>query len=148
MHHTTPDGRPLFPVAVLIFVVRDGRILLGKRGEGYGKGTWGLPGGHLEFGESLEDAARRELKEETGLRAKSLTFKNIVNRKSGDSHYIHIGFLAEADGEPELCEPEACSEWGWFPLDTLPQPMFPWSMGPIQALQDGQVLVDATEVTS
>lgn len=144
---TTPDGRPLFPIAVLIFVIRDGTLLLGKRKEGYGTGEWCVPGGHLEFGEGLVEAAHRELLEETGLKAQSLTFKNIVNRQGKESQYLHVTFLADGvTGEPEVREPDRCEEWGWFPLAALPQPLFEWNKDPLSALQDGRLLVDAKRV--
>jgi 8-oxo-dGTP diphosphatase len=60
-----------FPTAPVVgvggVVVRDGKALLVKRGHEPRKGEWSLPGGRVELGESLEDAARREIKEETGL---------------------------------------------------------------------------------
>jgi 8-oxo-dGTP diphosphatase len=84
-----------------------------------------LPGGHLEYGESLVAGARRELLEETGLTADNLIFINITNDPRDDSHYIHIVFLAEGvHGEPQLLEPESCEKWEWFSLDSLPEPIF------------------------
>jgi 8-oxo-dGTP diphosphatase len=53
-------------VGVGVIIVRDGKILLGLR-RSHGAGTWALPGGHLEWGETVESCARREVKEETGL---------------------------------------------------------------------------------
>lgn len=113
--------------AVNVFVIRDGKILLGKR-KGVGDGFWGLPGGHLEMFESYGDCARRELMEETGLRADKMTFLHTINdpRPNEDqSHYIHTEFLAEGViGEPELKEPDRCYEWRWFDLNELPENMF------------------------
>ena len=54
-------------VGVGAVVVRDGRALIVRRGHEPRKGEWSLPGGMLDLGESLADAARREVKEETGL---------------------------------------------------------------------------------
>ena len=59
-------------VGVGVIVIREGLVLLGKRIGSHGAGTWALPGGHLEFGESLEDCARREVLEETGLAVQSV----------------------------------------------------------------------------
>jgi 8-oxo-dGTP diphosphatase len=78
------DKRALFPVGVNIFVVRDGKLLLGKRKNVYGNGEWGLPGGHLESGETMVQAAARELDEETGLFARDFSFVNLVNDVRGD----------------------------------------------------------------
>lgn len=139
---TSSSEHPLFPVAVLVFVLRDGKLLLGKR-KGYNEGAWGVPGGHLEHGEGFEEAARRELLEETGLTAETLVFQNVVNRCSGDEQYLHVSFLADGVvGEPVLTEPDKCSGWGWFPLDALPEPFFEWNKIPFEAQKDGRVFVD------
>ena len=97
--------------------------------------------GHLEYGETLEAAARRELLEETGLSAANFVFNSIVNRSDEHSQYLHISFLAEGvRGEPAPT-PE-CSEWRWFPLGELPDTLFPWNADPIAAFLGGRLLVD------
>ncbi|MFP4539508.1 MAG: nucleotide triphosphate diphosphatase NUDT15 [Candidatus Paceibacterota bacterium] len=114
-------------VAVNIFVVRNNKILLGKRKNITGHGTWGLPGGHLEFMESLEESAARELEEETGLKAEKLVFHDLINepRDEDNSHYLHVNFVAHnVSGEPRVCEPDKCFEWQWFDIDDLPENIF------------------------
>lgn len=59
-------------VGIGVIILKGNKILLGKRIDGHSKGTWQSTGGHLEFGESFEDGARREIKEETGLEVKIL----------------------------------------------------------------------------
>lgn len=115
-----------FPVGINVFAIRDGMLLFGKRKGAAGEGEWGLPGGHLENGETMAHAAARELKEETSLEAQRFNFVNIVNGGSStQGHYIQIGFLAEnVQGEVVLMEPEKCFEWKWFPLDNLPENIF------------------------
>jgi 8-oxo-dGTP diphosphatase len=57
-------------VGIGVIILKNGRVLLGKRKSSHGTGTWHFPGGHLEFGESLEDCSRREVLEETGMKIK------------------------------------------------------------------------------
>lgn len=113
-------------VAVNVFVLRGNELLLGKRKNTAGDGDWGLPGGHLEYQESLVEGAKRELLEETGLNA-NLVLESVVNDplREEDTHYLHINFLAkDVSGEPELKEPGKCYEWGWFSLNDLPDNIF------------------------
>jgi len=121
------DNYSDFRVGVNVFVVRDEKLLLGKRKNCYGAGTWALPGGHLEQGEALVAGAARELLEETGLTADSFEFANIVNDPSKEGrHYLQIGFEAiGVKGDPENKEPDRCEEWHWFDLNTLPENIFP-----------------------
>lgn len=120
------DAYQTFRIGVNVFVIRDRKLLLGKRKNISGAGTWGLPGGHLETDEAMKDAAARELAEETGMRAKYFNFSNLVNERNNGQHYVHIGFIAyEIIGEPRLNEPDRCEAWKWFALEDLPNPLFP-----------------------
>jgi 8-oxo-dGTP diphosphatase len=120
--------RALFKVGCEIFVRKGSSILLGKRtqGAGAGAGTWGLPGGHLERGERLVDAACREIKEELGASVKpaDLQLVSIVDdppTPENDNHYIHVTFeLRPPTFEPKRMEPDKCGEWRYFELDALP----------------------------
>jgi len=115
-----------FHVGINVFVVKNKQLLLGKRKNVYGTGTWSLLGGHLEVKEAMKDAARRELKEETGLKAESFDFVNIVNDRSRNEHYLQVGFVAHGiSGNPVVKEPERCEEWRWFDFDELPKDIFP-----------------------
>ena len=66
-------------VGVGVIIVKEGKILLGKRKNAHGEGTWCPPGGHLELGESYEECAKRETFEETGLQIKNLQFITATN---------------------------------------------------------------------
>jgi 8-oxo-dGTP diphosphatase len=102
-------------------------VLLGKRIGSHGEGTWALPGGHLEFGESIEQCARRETLEETGLRLHSIShaaFTNDIMRSEG-KHYVTLFVRAVAEpGEAQVLEPQKCLGWEWFPWSELPAPLF------------------------
>lgn len=117
-------------------VLKDGKVLLGHRHPDpemarsalHGEGTWTMPGGSLEFQEELEDAACREVKEETGMDIdkSKLRVISIGNEIVPDNHFVTIGYLYEnPDGEPEVMEPDQITEWEWFSLDKLPSPIFP-----------------------
>lgn len=122
----SPPKHDTFYIGVTILVVRDGKLLLGKRKNVFGDGTWGLPGGHMNNHESFRGAGARELEEETGLKASTLEFVGLSNTPEGKGHHIQVGFLAEnVAGEPELREPEQCEEWQWFNLENLPENTFP-----------------------
>ena len=116
-------------VGVGVIIIRNGKILLGERLSSHGAGTFQIPGGHLEFGESFEDAAVREASEETGL--KNLIPKEVVslgNDIAYEKHYISIGVLVESlEGEPYDAEPEHSRNWKWYNIDNLPSNIFPHS---------------------
>ncbi|MEK6936875.1 MAG: NUDIX domain-containing protein [Nanoarchaeota archaeon] len=120
-------------VGVGVLILKDNKVLLGKRHPDpkkatsalHGEGTWTMPGGKLEFLETFEETAIRELEEETGMKAKSLKFISIANDKVEDAHFVTIGMLCdEFDGMPKVLEPNKITEWQWFSLDNLPKPMF------------------------
>lgn len=114
-------------VGVGVILIRAGRILLGERHGSHGTGTWALPGGHLEFGESIEKCAAREVLEETGVEVGGVThlaFTNDIFSEEG-KHYVTLFVLAEGwQGEPAVMEPEKCKCWAWFDWDALPSPTF------------------------
>lgn len=117
--------QPMVGIGVLI--LRDGRVLLGRRRGSHGDGTWAPPGGHLEFGETVDACARREALEETGLRLTAIRegpWTNDVFEKEA-KHYLTAFVIAEsAGGEPEIREPDKCDGWHWFRWDELPEPLF------------------------
>ena len=119
------DNRPKVGVGVLI--IKDSKILLGKRKNTHGQGSWAPPGGHLEFCESLEDCAKREVLEETGIKilnVKKFGFTNDVFMNE-NKHYISIFMLSDKFiGEAEILEPEKCECWSWFDFDKIPDNLF------------------------
>ena len=119
------DKRPYIGVAII--VIKDGKVLLGKRKNSHGSGTWHFPGGHLEFNESIEACARRDVFEETGLRIKNIRLGPYTNDMFAkeQKHYVTLFAVAEYDsGVLELKEPEKCETWDWFEWARLPEPPF------------------------
>ncbi|MEM3743987.1 MAG: NUDIX hydrolase, partial [Candidatus Methanomethyliaceae archaeon] len=94
--------RPLVGVGVIL--IRDRQILLVKRGHEPNKGLWSIPGGLIKLGETAEEAAIREVKEETGLEVSIGAVAGIFNViiKDGDSkikyHYVIIDYFGEVVG--------------------------------------------------
>jgi len=107
---------------------KNGEILLGLRKSPYGEGTWSFPGGHLEFGETMAQAAIRETKEETGLEVSELELVSLADEMGSldkGKHYVNVGFLANSvSGEPTITEPEKWEKWEWCNLNNLPKPIF------------------------
>src|SRR3990167_410625 len=83
-------------VGVGVIVVKGTQVLLGKRRGSHGAGTWAFPGGHLEFGESIEECAARELWEETGLRALSIQKSSWTNDLiDATKHYVTLFMIVD-----------------------------------------------------
>ena len=113
-------------VAVTAIILRDGKVLFGKRKGGIGSGTWGFPGGSLEFGESPDECVRREVLEETGMKVKSCKLGTITNDVFLDEgkQWINIFMVVDAEGTPQIIEPQKCEEWQWFQWEHAPEPLF------------------------
>jgi 8-oxo-dGTP diphosphatase len=132
-------------IGIGVIAWRAGRVLLGQRLGSHGAGTWALPGGHLEFGESVEQCAARELLEETGLEVEPAALSRgpyIDNLFAGEGlHYVTLFVVAHSPaGEPQLREPAKCAGWSWWPWSALPQPLFP----PLDALRASGYQPDVT----
>lgn len=89
--------------------------------------TFAPPGGHLEFGETLEDACKREVKEETNLDITNLKRVKIYEDITSEFHYVcflYSATLQDPDQQPTNMEPDKCEGWNWQSFDKLPQPLF------------------------
>lgn len=116
-------------------------FLLGIRLNSHGSGTQALPGGHLEFGETFEECAIREVLEETGLQITKPNFLTATNdfissssssggkkeeegedKKEDKKHYVTVFMVCERlnqEDEPENREPEKCGGWEWVDWESL-----------------------------
>jgi 8-oxo-dGTP diphosphatase len=105
-------------------IIRGSRILLVERGKEPLKGYWSLPGGILEVGETLDQAIRREVLEETGLVIDPVAIVEIFERIMRDAegrveyHYVLVDYLCEAIGG-KLCAADDASRAEWFERDVL-----------------------------
>ncbi|HYD99146.1 MAG TPA: NUDIX domain-containing protein [Alphaproteobacteria bacterium] len=101
-----------------------GRLLLVHRRRDPEAGHWGLPGGKLDFGETLEAAVRREIAEELGVAIALDGLLCVVDQIDAASHWVAPTYRARIlAGTPAVQEPEALAGWGWYPLDALPAPL-------------------------
>lgn len=110
---------------VAIIVRRGTKVLVGLRNGSHMAGVWCFPGGHLDFGESWLEAARRELLEESGLSIKDIKVVGIANNlmPQDDLQYTTVYMEAEwAGGEPQILEPHKCAEWRWVDEGEMPKP--------------------------
>ena len=114
-------------VGVGVIIINDNKVLLGKRNNSLGDGTWAFPGGKLDYNESIEDCAMREVLEETGLSIKNIRqgpYTNDIFVIEG-MHYITVFVIADYDsGKPSVMEPNKCEVWEWFLWDDMPSPLF------------------------
>ena len=119
MTSPVPPARPQLAVSGAIF--RDGRVLVVRRARSPGKGFYSLPGGRVEFGESLHTALRREVDEETGLRIEILGlagWREVLPGDSGGGHYLIMSFAARwTAGEPALNDEH--DDFKWIDPDRL-----------------------------
>src|SRR3989304_4235095 len=107
------------PVGVDTVVVKDGRVLMLKRSTNPDAGMYALPGGYLDRGESAEQAALREVKEETGLRVEIIKF---IGARSDPSRYrqiVELGFIGKVTGGREV-PGDGAERLDWFKLEDLP----------------------------
>lgn len=112
----------------VVIVDKDGKVLFGKR-KGSHAPFFSIPGGGLEAGETFEDCAIREVKEETGISIINPKVIGVTNNlktfRSEGVHYISIVLLAkEYCGQPIIMEPEKCEKWIWEDPNNLPMPHF------------------------
>jgi 8-oxo-dGTP diphosphatase len=123
---------------------KKGEWLLGLRQGSHGEGEWSFPGGHLDWGETMEQCASREVKEETGLKISDLKLISISDErrylKSDKKHYVNIGFKAVfKEGQPKLKEPRKYRKWQWFNPGNLPNKLFQGTELIISNYQAGKI---------
>jgi ADP-ribose pyrophosphatase YjhB (NUDIX family) len=137
--------RPKIGVGVII-QNSDGKILIGKR-KGSHAPLFSIPGGHLENGETFEEAAIKEVFEETGLiiynpKVICIT-NNLRTYQSEGRHYVSVNlFTNEYSGRLEVKEKDKCEWWKWFSLDNIPVPQFDASEFAIECFLNKQFYIN------
>jgi mutator protein MutT len=112
----------LTPVAGAVILDARGRVLLVRRAKAPAAGTWSLPGGRIEPGETPEEAVVREIREETGLPTRVLAPLGVVEIAGEGMRYaIHEFLLAVVDPTLPARAGDDASEIRWVPIDDLPQ---------------------------
>ena len=116
-------------VGVGVFVIRDGKILIGWRVGSHGPGYWSPPGGKVERGETVEACAVRETREEAGLTLerprKASVFTDDHWEEEG-KHFVTVYVIGDAPtGDPKVLEPDTLTDWQWASWDNLPRPLLP-----------------------
>lgn len=106
-------------LGVSTLVLYEENLLLVKRGKQPAKGLWSLPGGRVEWGETLQEAARREVKEETGLLVENLTFAEFVDVIRSDHHFVIAVFAARLAGTSPLKAGDDASDAQWVSFSAM-----------------------------
>lgn len=125
-------GPPIPRVGVAVLLCRNERVLVGRRKMKTYYDEHALPGGLLEFGETFEECAMREVEEETGMHIQNIKLGTVVNTILLDdnlrpTHYVTVFMKAEPvdlEQEPETLESDKCDGWLWADWPAVPTPMF------------------------
>lgn len=114
------DYKNPLPTVDIIIEVPGGIVLIERKNEPHG---WAIPGGFVDYGETLEAAAIRESQEETALEVRNLRLLGCYSDPKRDTrcHTISTVFVAQADGTPQAGDDAA--GLGVFPIDALPAPL-------------------------
>lgn len=130
-------------IGIMIFN-QDGEVLMARRKGAHGAGEYAFPGGHLEYGETFEDCARREVAEECGIEIDTIGFLFVANVKAYmPKHYVHLTLTARwKSGTPKIKEPDKSEAWGWYALDALPDPLFEMCRLSVESYKSGQNYFD------
>jgi len=120
-------------------------ILIGKRKSNLSP-FYSIPGGHLEAGETFEEAAKKEVFEETGLIIDDpkvfCVTNNLRTFQQQDIHFVSVSLIAtKFSGELINKEPEKCEFWRWYPIDKIPNPQFDASEFAINCFKKGKFYI-------
>lgn len=140
MSRLSPNGTPVVVQTGASIIVEDGqgRILMQQRSD---DGNWSYPGGRVEIDETVEDAARREVREESGLTVGALELLGVFSGTELDHIYpdgnevwgIDIVYISR-DYRGTLSRPDGeAARVGFFPINALPTPISPMNARQLEA---------------
>ncbi len=114
-------------VGLWVCIVKDNKVLFGKRKNAHGEGTRCRPWWHLEFWETREECAKRETLEEAGIELEDISLMHVTNDvfKQESKHYVTL--LMKASYKSwivQVMEPEKCESWERFDRNNLPKNIF------------------------
>jgi 8-oxo-dGTP pyrophosphatase MutT (NUDIX family) len=130
--------------SVFVVVIRAERVLLLRRsGTGWKDGEYSLPAGGHDGNETIQQAAARELEEETALKVDPhlLSLRHTLHCQSGDSGHEWLGFFfvaAHTDGAARISEPDKHDALDWFPLSRLPENTVLYVRQALERMGDGE----------
>lgn len=114
--------------ATAAFIIRDGCLLVARRGKEPAKDTLDLPGGFCDMDETVEEGMRRELREETGLEARSISFlfslPNLYRYSGMTIHTLDMFFRIEVDDEAVPKAADDAADLQWVPLSEVQPALF------------------------
>jgi 8-oxo-dGTP diphosphatase len=145
MKNNVQKGIDYIGVGVGAVIINDeGKIFLSLRGKKAKneRGTWEFPGGSIEFGETLEEGLKREVKEEFGIDIEIQELLDVCDHilPNEKQHWVSPTFLCTITrGTPHILEPEKCDKIGWFDLSEIPQlPLSMVTAFTLKTLQKGE----------
>lgn len=138
-----------FLVAVHAFFIKDDTVLLLERkNTGFWDGHFSVPAGHVDGGETIEEAIKREIKEEAGIViAQQLTPAHVMHRSvSKTEERIDYFFgITEWKGEPQNCEPTKCAQLKWVALSNLPTNTVPYIRYALKQIENKETFSEFSE---
>lgn len=132
----------LFFGAVFLVLRYEDQVLLSQRkNTGHEDGNYGFVSGHIERGETAEQALIREVREEANIDVSNSTLKivHVMQRQFPDRTYFDVYIEADSyEGELKNMEPEKCSDLWWYAADDLPSNTIPYIRQALQCIRDGE----------